>query len=121
MTKMKSANMDVVRFDESDVIVSSGPVNVMKVSGMGNDNNADGKITYIGVPYSIYDLTDFYSNFNQANRTNIGGGTSIYVWPDYVEQVPTTLDQLDTWEVGTGDTDKVNGAYIWDGSAFHHQ
>ena len=121
MTKMASAKMDVVRFDESDVICGSSPVNFMTVSGMGNDDQNDGTITYKGTDYSINNLSGFYTQFNHSNHTNIDDDSSIYIWPDEYLQSATTLGQLPTWETGSGDTDKVNGAYVWRDSAFHHQ
>ena len=67
------------------------------------------------------DLNGFYNSFNQANHTNIGNSSNICICPDYVEQVPTTLDQLSTWEKEGGETYMVNGNYAWDGTASHHE
>ena len=121
MSKMRMPEMKVARFTESDVICGSSPVNTMTVSGMGNDDTNDGSITYKGTDYSIYNLSDFYTQFNHSNHTNIDDGSSIYVWPDEYLQSATTLGQLSTWETGSGDRYKVNGTYVWRDSAFHHQ
>ena len=52
MRKMKMPEMDVVRFNESDVIVASGDPKTFALINMGNGIAGDSRIIYMGDEYT---------------------------------------------------------------------
>ena len=54
MNKMKTPEMEVIRFKEADVIVASGDVHTMTLAGFQNDGvKRNGILTYNGIEYHI--------------------------------------------------------------------
>ena len=116
---MKKAEMEVVRFTESDVIVASGDVLLQSITlnrfGDGQNNNASitiGDITYggqqSGHPYS--EAFSIYSNFDNNTQFKHTGGQSVF----------SSIYNLDT----DGSTNpSVDGSYVWnaEGRYFDHQ
>lgn len=125
MRKMKTPEMDVIRFDESDVIVASGggtvPAGILRVSGLDNYEAGDGKFAFGTHSYTTgtMDSADFYNQLNDtfqsswgtiSNSTSLnydGGGTSLG-WA-----IGDDLKGSNAWG--------LDGDYTWNGSSFSKQ
>lgn len=118
MTKMKSANMDVVRFDKSDVIVASRN-KVMALSGIGDETSGNVNLTYNDKDYNAgvsAELQAFATAFTAGSGINITPNSPIYLFGDH----DTVLSELPTWDTDQG-TPSVNGDYIWRDGHFTKQ
>ena len=119
MRKMKTPEMDVVRFKESDVIVASGgvPAGVMTLTGYSDFTQGNGKMSFGGKDYSseyiIYNTADFV---NAVQKSYPGAGNVMYLknasqeesarnfaWDDYYSGMP--IDDAD------GDYEFNNGVF----------
>ncbi len=69
MAKMRMAEMDVVRFNESDVIVASG---VLKLSGFGDSKANTGSFTYKGNTYAASEISSLKSVLSGDGYGNTG-------------------------------------------------
>ena len=117
MSKMRMPEMDVVRFQESDVIVASS--NSISLNLFGDGVNGNGYVTYLGQNYgnlqTAGDLSSFYSAFNKDHGTSIGGTTNI----GYKGGM-TNFDGLQSID-NTTSTSGIDGPYVWNGNEFAKQ
>ena len=125
MSKMVAPKMDVVRFQESDVIVASGVYKTFELTGLGDNVANNAAIGYKGTSYALIDdkaRSNFFTAFNLQNKTNINDDTGVYIYPPEVEpQGTTNFRQLDTWDAHGSGSSIFNGIYEWDGTIFRHQ
>ena len=66
MSKMKMPEMDVVRFNESDVIVASGDPKTFSLIKVGNGISGDSRIIYMGQEYTDSDGQALADLLNEA-------------------------------------------------------
>ena len=71
MRKMKTPEMDVIRLNESDVIVASGggtvPAGILRMSGFDNTTSGDGTYAFGTKTYTSGQVgDDFYSDLTQT-------------------------------------------------------
>ena len=109
MTKMRETKMDVVHFNESDVIVASS----ITLSGMGGEGG-NSMIHFGKNSYYTTDQSQFYTDFRAATGDPINGETQIYIFGTSTGSAD--LDDLPTWD--TGDYDFLNRTYYWNGTDF---
>ena len=109
--------MEMVRFNEADVIVASGYDQKMTTEGFGNGTNGDGTFIFgNGIRYTTSDIMGspnvFMNQFNQAFNSNIG-----HPWD--IQFDSKSLKNLIQSEYILDDTDgSYNGTYTWNGTNF---
>ena len=125
MAKMSVPKMDVVRFNESDVIVASSFR--VSISGLGNSqadetytlgNNK--AVTYNGAPgYFSTDLADYLADYMDERHWSVDREIPFYLTSDGdTYKTPLGLAGL---EDAYGDSAPYAGDYEWNGSRFVHQ
>lgn len=79
MRKMKTPEMDVVRFKESDVIVASGgvPNGVMRVNGYSNNKANDGTMSFGSEVFTTSQIFNSPSGFLNAVKNSFPGASEI--------------------------------------------
>ena len=116
MTKMRETKIDVVRFNESDVIVASGKgPSYMKLRGMGDGSTGNAYYDFNGTSYALNgELGSFITAFNTAKGTaHINENSQLIIFP--VEgQTSTSLDSLSKWDGESILGYDVNTTYDWD-------
>ncbi len=124
MRKMKAPEMDIIRFNESDVIVASGSEPVIRtitLSGMDDNGKGNGR-------YSFDDGRIFTTA--SSDRTALGNALVDYFGasstnPNFVALEKsnfysvTELNNYDQQGMDRGGTS--NGTYIWAGNNFQQQ
>ena len=106
MSKMNRPEMDVVRFQESDVIVASSFI----LKGMGNGKE-DGVFIFGGKDYSVANTgtrNPFYADFKEQTGTSIGDMSVIY----FGGVVRGTLSSVVGYD--TVSDPAYDGTYYWD-------
>ena len=102
--KMETPKMDVVRFQEADVIVASS-IDSVTISGLGNNNTTD---NYLSYGTTSLDLQDAYNHHVQFGSGFVNNGT------------PKTLADLVNEANGSNPIDSVNSdwnhTYNWNAS-----
>ena len=110
MSKMRVAEMSVVRFTESDVIVASQIV----VSGADDKAGHNLTVTRYG--------TEIFSNNQQSgfNHMSQYGYTDnpLFYWSSAQGTSPYDLNALIQSDNNGEDYEAVDGVYIWDGAVF---
>ena len=109
MSRMMAPEMEVVRFQEADVIVASTDPTVY-LGGFGNYSAANNYATLSNAPSG----NGKYSVTNPAERDAFIG---------ILEGNGYDRNPIRSYIVGgyNDDDDDVNGYYIWDGSNWIHQ
>ena len=128
MSKMTMPAVDVVRFEESDVICASG--GIIDISNLGNGETAtdkgDGVWKFGTVTYSSSDIsgnpTYFVNQFNSYFGTNFTSTANIRIGGRTDTDLGTLVahDMQDTAENPSSDG-IYNGIYRWNGSMFVKQ
>ncbi len=116
MSKMTKPTVDVVRFDESDVIVSSGKgPSYMMLSGMGDGETGNAYYKFNGTSYALNDgLGSFINAFNSANgAAYINENSQLLIFP-VQGQTSTSLSELSKWDGDSILGYDVNRTYDWD-------
>ena len=118
MSKMKMPEMDVVRFNESDVIVASGDPNVFSVTGTGDREAQTASVDYMGKNYTTgayHDLYDVMNGYNTGSAPSTSG--PIISMDGGVQNIYWLNDILynDSWYPNK-DTTNVNGTYDYNGN-----
>lgn len=116
--KMETPKMDVVRFEEADVIVASPtPIFTTKVGGFNNETAGDGNIQYKGVTY-----TDAASLNSALAEDGLSGYYQLYVPGEQTHTLYATQDMflLDSKaEPGYEHSILIaDGDYDWNGNHF---
>ncbi len=124
MSKMRMPEMDVVRFQESDVIVASaGSFTLVKY---GNGKSGDAYVAYNGTNYGTQQPgggsfpQSLYDAFNANNPGVNFSGSSDFHWESEAGWSTQNFD----WIVGQDNTDStssVDGTYRWSGTQFIKQ
>ena len=127
MSKMRVPKVNVVRFNESDVIVASGGIRTVTVAGIGDGVSRNATITMNGISYgrsavvpgtgttfssavNSYVSSDFASNdevlFKTASKPTNNWNATFF------------LDSAEEMSFVQKDPDSYNGVYVWNGSQF---
>lgn len=111
MSKMRVPKMDVVRFKENDVIVASGAIPSLTLSGFANITKNDGKMTYKGKKYND-------SNYNDLITALTEDGYSDWIGGKYKGDSGFIITHPVSWlfindSKGEINTNAPNGTYIW--------
>ena len=125
MRKMTRPTVDVVRFQESDVIVASG--GIMNVTGLGNGETAtgegDGLWQFGTANYYSSDINGnpnrFVEEFNAYFGTSISGTSGIRMGATDLDTLVWN-DMQDSSENPSHDG-AYNGSWRWNGSIFVKQ
>lgn len=116
MTKMSTPKMNVIRFNESDVIVASGVVGkTLSISGIGDGVNNNAFLTIGGTRYSSSQVVNSDSQF-VAGYNAYMSGLNTYSNDPYLYRGQNSLSikvalgtDADTWS----DYAWVDGTYVW--------
>ena len=115
MSKMTKPTIDVVRFQESDVIVASGYIGkTMTISGLGNDRAEDATF------YNHWTSGDILGNKpGYVTLMNNYLGTNYNAVSDFLVGESNILTLADS-DHNTDDKvfDDYNGLWTWNGSRF---
>ena len=118
MSKMRTPEMEVVRFKEADVIVASG-YSSMSVSGFQNKTPNDASFNVSGVASytndGTQDISAFYSALSTHYEATINGSTTLDRGD--VAASFTTLFERDA----SGTSRDFDGTYSWTGTGFKRQ
>ena len=116
MSKMKMPDMDVVRFQESDVIVASTATKLMLVN-YGDATRLNGYVKINGIGYGAtqeHTLEEAYSKFGNFNE-----GTS-FSWDREGGDGTNTFSAILEGDNRTGgETPGLDGVYYWRDGAFY--
>ena len=115
MRKMKTPEMDVIRFNESDVIVASGdpvPANTLRLTGF-NSGSVVGKFQVGDNSYTTNsDVSGLYDDLSTLAGTTVNGDTCVSNGHYYMFSSLIRDDQ------GGMDLDGYDGDYTWSGWYF---
>ena len=112
MSKMRMPEMDVVRFQESDVIVASGMPQKITFTNFNDGAAGNGTVSYGGKTYG-WKTSEGQSNI--LDSILYGSGAMV----ETAKGTSSNFDTLVSYEgsSGWGSEDGVaNGDYVWDGS-----
>ena len=122
MSKMKKPEIDIIRFNESDVVVASVPANHLIVSNTNDSTPKNGTFAFGNKSYTTGALpSDFYAQLNTAFGTeNIGGNTELH-WPNpgSGEDIYSYLSWIISGDQGGQRANGTDGDYTWDGTRFY--
>ena len=118
--------MDVVRFNESDVIVASG-VRTLSVIGVGDNERFTASLSIGGGNFSSTEVRDGSTDFRNTYNSYMSGITTYNPNSTYLNGTTYTENVLlrnafeaDARDWGSADTkyEWANGNYEWNGSVW---
>lgn len=128
---MKKPEMEVVRFNESDVIVASGPVPVLHttvVRGFNNEIPHDGEVSFQGITYKDAGALNSALSENGLSGTFQGWMPGKTIKVTYTSEDMFFFDYNADQDYFDDDGNKIetsillpDGIYAWNGSRFTHQ
>ena len=129
MSKMSAPRMDVIRFNESDVIVASnGGRKTLSISGIGDGqgNNASFVFGGNGGSWSseqiVFDNSSFAAGINSYLGIENSSGIRVKVLGENGGSYPLINLVYDEYAARDNNYNaNYNGNYTWDGSDFIHQ
>ena len=114
MSKMTAPVMDVVRFQESDVIVAS-----MRISGFSVTDNTDknGTVTYKGVTYDYTNSSSLFTLLNSEGKMRIDATITNPTYGDANKTIGDLFEaDFDKEQPYFGYARAEDGAYTWNDS-----
>ena len=127
MSRMRVPEMDVIRFNESDVIVASGLNLTLTVSNVSNGIPYDDTLTLNGGEYSVqYDhhpasndnnMISYLYNHYKISPASQDGWIRLYMSDSYWEEYQYLMRSDDDSRI-TADLSAFNTTFTWDGSRF---
>ena len=125
MTKMSTPKMNVIRFNESDVIVASGVVGkTLSISGIGDGQSGNAFLNIGGTPYNssqVHDSDDGFINGYNAYMSGLSTYSEDILLHSGQESlfINTALGSAD----GSSDSSYywIDGTYEWRDDSWYHQ
>ncbi len=68
--KMETPKMDVVRFQEADVLAASSPIESVTVSGVGDRNNTNNILSYGATSLNLQEAGQYHIQFGNGFNNN---------------------------------------------------
>ena len=111
MRKMKTPEVDVIRFNESDVIVASGGPDSVRLAGLGN-GQADATLSFMGKTYDYNSLNAAYDAISQEHSVPSNG---LYL---YIPDIPEATYSNNLFNADQGRDPSSNS--VWNGTYTYH-
>ena len=119
MRKMRTPEIDVIRFTESDIVAASGG-KFITIAGLGDPDTVSAKFTMGANTWDSKTVVDAQSSGVETMMDEYSGGkTNGYIYGDYEQIQVFDLASADLyWYDNSQQYSAFNGTYEWNGNIF---